>query len=601
MFYSSDDEKCYNNHQSEINLCENSDNEYFSIEKSIVKPLPYKPARISYSCRSIDTNQKLNDYNYYDLDLEHLIKSAENIQNLNFDELLQYNYIAENIHKSRDKHYKKYESSRITNNTTERRSFTSMPKPMPKPKINTTLPRSKWIPNGKVKHVNPSLYRSSSSFNTKNPMNRSTSSFNKSCDKSSTSKLNWKPLGNVRPKSAIFYRSMSDLKKAEDLPQPVKKVPAQDPKDVGNGWRPTLKIDRNEKIYFTYEDVVPPVDEKATAKKIEDIKDVGNGWKPAYKQKLENFFKTDPGYIRNTVSSQSTHKLENTAKTLDPKSKTLDSKDLGNGWKPTYKVKKKNIKFQMFAKPPVPAPSLANKKESDIKKEPSKKWAPTSKLKAVHPNTWVPEAKPETKAPVNSRQSKLAKYKQRINMLTSTPNMSMDIENKPNEEPVNESIIRNEEEIIDRQSRPSKNGSFQRSSINQGSIIRNEEEIIDRQSRSSKNGSFQRGSINQDVEQKNSRLLEKSLPASLTRQTRKSVSSSENVSIAKGSTNGSNLAMSKNGNLETSKQSLPENRSAQSVKVNEVEDLNEKISDSVLEKSEDILKEQSVANENSGS
>ena len=312
------------------------------------------------------------------------------------------------------------------------------------------------------------------------------------------------------------------------------------------------------------------MDEKVTAKKIEDIKDVGNGWKPAYKQKLENFFKTDPGYIRNTVSSQSTHKLENTAKTLDPKSKTLDSKDLGNGWKPTYKVKKKNIKFQMFAKPPVPAPSLANKKESDIKKEPSKKWAPTSKLKAVHPNTWMPEAKPETKAPVNSRQSKLAKYKQRINMLTSTPNMSMDIENKPNEEPVNESIIRNEEEIIDRQSR------------------------------SSKNGFFQRGSINQDVEQKNSRLLEK-LPASLTRQTRKSVSSSENVSIAKGSANGSSLAMSKNGNLETSKQSLPENRSAQSVKVNEVEDLNEKISDSVLEKSEDILKEQSVANENSGS
>lgn len=626
MYFSSDDEKCYQNHPSEYQLCDNSDNEYFEIAKTSVKPMPYKPARLSYTYRSNDTSRKLSDGNYfynYDMDLEQLIKSAENMHSWNVDELMQYNYIAENIHKSRDKHYKKYQSSRIKNNPTERRSFTSMPKPMPKPMLNTMLPRPKWIPNGKIKNSNTAIYRSSSSFNTRNPMHRSTSCMNKTSDKSSQSKLNWKPAGAARPQSALYNRSSSDLRKSEE--PVVKKLPFQDPKDVGNGWRPTLKIDRDEKIYFTYEDVNPPAEnEKVTIKKFEDPKDVGNGWKPIYKntnnnkstENLNFYLKTDPGYVRNTVSSESTHKIESGTKTA------AKSLDVGNGWKPTYTVKKKNIKFRMFTKPPVPKPSLENKRESDIKKEPSKKWAPaTSKLKAVHPNTWMPENKSEaSKTTVNAKLSKLTKYKQRISMLTSTPNMSMDMENRPSGGAINESIIRNEKEAIEHETRSCKNGSVQRGSMNQTPIEKSLENPPDSEPikiSASKNGSIRKISMNQTPVKKsmenpidsdpinnsasNNGSVEKSLngslPGSQRRRSKTSGNSSKNGSLQERSVNGSAIE-----NQEASKQNSLGNDSVHSLKAKEDEgDLNERISDSILEKSEEILKEQSIVKENSGS
>lgn len=400
------------------------------------------------------------------------------------EEKLQYTYLLENM-KTHDSHYKKYESSRnkASTSTNNRKSVSSSSTKRNSLNSKSSKNRStyqhkpSWAPAGKIKNANI-IYRSSSSINknSSNPMYRSTSSINKVShfEQKSNGPL-WRPSANIRPKSALYYSSSQDLKKAEHLSRKVSQS-----KDIGNGWRPASRLETDLHIYYsdtistdskehknkkidsqdtgkvwkpngrikTDHKIVFSSDPRTDDKKgqINEKKDIGSGWKAVGKLKEDNFFKTDPAYVRIQPLTVSDSSKEN---------KASKSHDVGQGWKPALKVVKKNIKFGMsYSKPPVP--SSSNKTEA--KKEPSvptKNWTPSPKLKAVYPNTWLPEKDKKKEKPISSKLSKLTKYKQRINMLTSTPNTSQrdnhpsSITEKPH---LNESVINDHVETIQKSS-----------------------------------------------------------------------------------------------------------------------------------------------------
>lgn len=478
IFYSSDEERSCSC-KSEYRLSDElSDaNEYYYAEKPSLKP----SAKIRYVYRSndVDQNRTSTDFNIGDFDLEQLIRSAENIESIQHsnmltnDEKMQYTYLLENM-KTHDSHYKKYESSRYKNN---RKDSLSPKKKSTNSKLLSSKtrtiqpPKPTWQSNGKIKNTN-NIYRSSSSINknNSNPMYRSTSSINKiSNPEQKSSGPLWRPSANVRPKSALYYSSSQDLKKTEHLSRKISQS-----KDIGNGWRPISRLENDYHIYYsdtksneikeqrnkkpeindigkgwkpngrlkTEHKIVYTSDARTDDKKDKkntENKDVGSGWKAVGKLKEENFFKTDPTYVRVASTTGPECPKDNKAKSLD----------VGQGWKPSLKVVKKNIKFGMsYSKPPVP-----NNHKNEPKKEnvvSNKVWAPSAKLKSVYPNTWLPEKdKQKKEKPISSKLSKLTKYKQRINMLTSTPNISQ----RENERThLNESGINNNVEPIQKSS-----------------------------------------------------------------------------------------------------------------------------------------------------
>jgi len=464
LFYSSDDEKSCS-YRSEYRCSDSeTDEQYYAYRRESVKPI-YKPARISFSYRSTDPNvnrQSSQDMNFTEFDLEQLIKSAETYQRTD-EERMQYNYLIENMNRTNNDHYKKYESSRISSNKKISQSRTSMgtnrsttmARTKPNKIPNISVPKPKWMPNGKIKQTSSFLlYRNPGSINKLSnvpTMYRSTSSINKSSTSlnHNLAKNVWQPSGKVRPKSALFYSSSHELRRSEDLEKSLKKL-SVDIKDVGKGWKPCGKVENQmNSLYFTDQDFVTyKCSDAETVKKkkepIKDPKDIGEGWKKIGKMKIENYFKTDPDFVRLTENEIP----------ANPVKKIDKNKDIGDGWKPTYNLAKKNIRFGMYSKPPIhskltSASSSTKTPNDQAKSGPEKtlkKWIPSPKLKAVFPNTWMPPKESDKPAIEGSTKlSKLTKLKQRISMFTSTPNMSIDAAEQTQkvDDHINQSIIDN--------------------------------------------------------------------------------------------------------------------------------------------------------------
>ena len=137
----------------------------------------------------------------------------------------------------------------------------------------------------------------------------------------------------------------------------------------------------------------------------------------------------------------------------------------------------------MYTKPPIQAAPSTTKTPKDqaprhCPEKTLKKWTPSPKLKAVFPNTWMPPkepAKPGNETP--AKLSKLTKYKQRISMLTSTPNMSMDAgapkDNEKRDQALTESVIENEAESNKKMNASTKTNSPAGSK--NGSVLKNSE------------------------------------------------------------------------------------------------------------------------------
>ena len=160
---------------------------------------------------------------------------------------------------------------------------------------------------------------------------------------------------------------------------------------------------------------------------------MSTGWKVVGKLKEENYFKTDPAYIRQPPQTNPAEDL-----------KKILAKNAAKVWKPAGTGK--SLDTHIYVKPPLPVkpPELPKK---ELKPESAaKKWTPSSKLKASFPNTWLPESNKEPKAstPKTPKPSSKPITKKPISKPdSSTPNMSLVIGDKPLS-----GLVDNMEEII---------------------------------------------------------------------------------------------------------------------------------------------------------
>ena len=433
----SDDERAYDSKE----YLSDSSSDYSDYEK---------PAKTSYQSAKIKFSYKSPvQMSYADFDLEELIRSAEGIHKSNTLNKLtneQYNYIADNIVPNH-LHYEKFESNRVKHNSSklssksatfgERKNLKNVKKT-----AVSTPPKPTWLPNGKFKHSNSqSLYKSTSSLS---KLSTSTLSLKTSLPKP------WKHVGRTRPNSAVFYSSQ-EVAKSKELPKPQKKVALNDSKDVGTGWKPIGKLEADKKVFFVPESTETKEKTlvKNMKKKLYDPKDVSTGWKVVGKLKEENYFKTDPTYVRQPPQISPAEEL-----------KKILAKNATKVWKPAGTGK--SLDTLVYVKPPLPVktqpPELPKKK---LKPESTaKKWTPSSKLKASFPNTWLPENSKEPKAStpkVPKPSSKPITKKAISKPESSTPNMSLVIADKPSSRLVDdmEEIIKEEELINEMMSKNS--------------------------------------------------------------------------------------------------------------------------------------------------
>ena len=172
--------------------------------------------------------------------------------------------------------------------------------------------------------------------------------------------------GYVKPEGQSKVKGIWETHEAFEAVRPIREKSLERNKSP---WKHTYSTKKDAGLYLVSKDISdkPPIEKSAKVPSKEKPvikKDVGDGWKPSYKSKKDEIFKAPE------------LKPDKNAKE-DAKNNLKENKDIGDGWKPAYKSKKEEIIKAS-------EPKQENKSKEEIKtvpKENKRVWKPNGMVK----------------------------------------------------------------------------------------------------------------------------------------------------------------------------------------------------------------------------